>query len=122
MDDCLSPESLSEAALRTLLTRERAHRQDLEQEVVRLQAGLARQNAVMIQLQQRDATRERELSEYRTLAAGLTEPGTRVRVCVLRQQVAQTESALRMVGPALQDVFVIPAGDPQKRLTVSEAQ
>ncbi len=86
MDDCLSPESLSEAALRTLLTRERAHRQDLEQEVVRLQAGLARQNAVMIQLQQRDATRERELSEYRTLVAGLTGPGTRVRVCVLRHR------------------------------------
>jgi len=51
----------------------------------------SRQNAVLIDLQQRDARRERELSEYRTLVAGLTEPGTRVRVCALRQQVAQME-------------------------------
>jgi len=113
MDDCLSPESLSEAALRTLLTRERAHRQDLEQEVVRLQAGLARQNAVMIQLQQRDATRERELSEYRTLVAGLTEPGTRVRVCVLRQQVAQAEQETAKVRG--QSLGKPPAAVPEQK-------
>lgn len=67
MDDSLPSESLSESTVRTLLARERAQRQDLEQEVARLQAGLARQNVVILQLQQRDAMREQEIAANRTL-------------------------------------------------------
>lgn len=88
MDDCLPLESLSAASLRMLLTRERACRADLEQEVARLQAGLARQNAVIMQLQQREAMREQEAAVSRTLVAGLTEQNS-----LLRQQLARLEQA-----------------------------
>ena len=39
MDDHLRLESLSAATLRMLLVQERAHRQELEQEVLRLRAS-----------------------------------------------------------------------------------
>lgn len=86
MDDCLPSESSTEATLRMLLAGERARRQELEQEVGRLQAGVARQNEVIIRLEHRDAARQREMDEYRTLVAGLTEQNT-----LLRQQVASLE-------------------------------
>ncbi len=90
MDECLPLGSLEAATLQTLLTQERTGRQELEQEVLRLQAGLARQNEVIIRLEQRDAERCRELAEHRTLIAGLTEQNS-----LLRQQVAllQQENA-----------------------------
>ena len=100
MDECLPLGSLDAATLQTLLTQERTRRQELEQEMLRLKAGLARQNEVIIRLEQRDAERCRELAEHRTLIAGLTEPGTRVRVSLLRQQVAllqQEQAQLRGV-------------------------
>jgi transposase len=86
MDDCLPIESLSEVSLRSLLTSERGRRQELEQEVLRLQAGVARQNAVIIQLERRDAERQREMAELRILVTGLTEQNA-----LLRQQVANLE-------------------------------
>jgi transposase len=86
MDDCLPLESFSVATLRSLLTQERSRRQELEQEVARLQAALARQNAEIIRLRQRDAERERELQEMRMLVAGLTEQNG-----LLRRQVAMLE-------------------------------
>ncbi len=93
MDECLPIGSLDASTLQKLLTQERTRRQELEREVPQLRAGLARQNEVIIRLEQRDAERCRELAEHRTLIAGLTEPGTRVRVCLLRQQVALLQQA-----------------------------
>ncbi|MDQ2743083.1 MAG: hypothetical protein M3Z66_12420, partial [Chloroflexota bacterium] len=95
MDECLPLGSLDVSTLQTLLTQERTRQQDLEQEVLRLRAGLARQNEVIIRLEQRDAERCRELAEHRTLMAGLTEQNT-----LLRQQVAllqQEQAHLRGV-------------------------
>ena len=86
MDECLPLDSLDAATLRLLLTQERTRREELEQEVARLRAGLARQNQVILRLEQRDAEREQELAVHRTLLAGLTEQNT-----LLRQQVARLE-------------------------------
>ena len=86
MDDHRRLESLSAATLRRLLAEERARRQELEQEVARLQAGLARQNEVILRLERRDAERQRELHAMQTLVAGLTEQNA-----LLRQQVARLE-------------------------------
>lgn len=47
MDECLPLDSLDATTLQTLLTQERTRRQDLEQEVLRLKAGPARQNEVL---------------------------------------------------------------------------
>ena len=90
MDECLPLGSLDAPTLRMLLEKERTYRAELEQEVARLQAALARQNAVILRLEQRDTERERELAELRTLVAGLTEQNG-----LLRQQVAilQQENA-----------------------------
>jgi ribosomal protein S27AE len=84
MDECLPLGSLDAPTLRMLLEKERARRAELEQEVTRLQAALARQNQVILRLEHRDAERQRELGEMRTLMAGLTEQNA-----LLRQQVAQ---------------------------------
>src|SRR5947209_5772551 len=86
MDECLPLGSLDASTLRMLLTQERTRREELEQEVARLRAGLARQNQVILRLEQRDAEREQELAVHRTLLAGLTEQNT-----LLRQQVARLE-------------------------------
>src|SRR5947209_14662871 len=97
MDERLPLESLNVSALRTLLTQERARRQELEQEVERLRAGLARQNAIIVRLERRDAERQRELEEQRTLIAGLQEQNT-----LLRQQVALlTQENARLRGSPL---------------------
>jgi septal ring factor EnvC (AmiA/AmiB activator) len=86
MDECLPLGSLDASTLRMLLEKERERRTELEREVARLQAGLARQNEVIVRLEQRDAERRRELAEHRTLIAGLTEQNA-----LLRQQVARLE-------------------------------
>jgi hypothetical protein len=83
MDDCLPFESMADATIRTLLAQERTRRAELEQEVRRLQAGLVRQNKRILDLERRDADRERELAAQRELVAALTEQNR-----LLRQQVA----------------------------------
>jgi transposase len=88
MDECLPLGSLDASTLRMLLTQERSRREELEQEVARLQAGLTRQNAIILELEHRDARRDRELREVQTLVRGLTEQNT-----LLRQQVAMLETA-----------------------------
>jgi hypothetical protein len=90
MDECLPLGSLDASTLRMLLTQERTHRVELEQEVLRLQAGLARQNEIILRLERRDAEREQDLAAMQTLVRGLTEQNT-----LLRHQVAllQTENA-----------------------------
>src|SRR5579859_5496369 len=72
--------------LARLLEKERERGEALAQELARLRAGLARQNATILRLEQRDAARQEELATQRLLVAGLTEQNSR-----LRQQVAQLE-------------------------------
>src|SRR5450759_5083775 len=103
MDECLPLDSLDAATLRLLLTQERNRREALEQEVARLRAGLARQNQIIMRLEQRDAEREQELATHRTLLAGLTEQNT-----LLRQQVA----ALQQENGRLRGVALAPAPAP----------
>ncbi|PZS09411.1 MAG: hypothetical protein DLM70_01685, partial [Chloroflexi bacterium] len=61
MDDCLPHGSSDTSTLRMLLTQERSRREELEQEVARLRAALARQNEVILGLERRDAGRQREV-------------------------------------------------------------
>jgi predicted RNA-binding Zn-ribbon protein involved in translation (DUF1610 family) len=97
MDERLPLGSLSATTLRILLEQERVRHGELEQEVNRLQAGLARQNAIIMELQERDAGREQELAALRTLAAGLQEQNA-----LLRHQVAALEQEnARLRGTAL---------------------
>jgi transposase len=103
MDECLPLDSLDASTLRLLLTQVRSRREDLEQEVARLRAGLARQNQIIIRLEQRDAEREHELATHRMLLAGLTEQNT-----LLRQQVG----ALQQENARLRGTALAPAPEP----------
>ena len=99
-DDHLRLESLSAATLRTLLAQERARRQELEQEVARLRAGLARQTEVIIRLERENAQLRREMADLRLVVAALTEQNT-----LLRQQVAalqQENDRLRGTAPQVE--------------------
>jgi transposase len=87
MDERLPLGSPDAATLAGLLEKEREQRRALEQEVLRLQAGLARQNEHILHLERRDAVRQEEFATMRTLVAGLTEQNT-----LLRQQVATLEA------------------------------
>lgn len=91
------------ATLAMLLEKERERGEALEQEVARLRAGLARQNATILRLEQRDAARQEELATQRLLVGGLTEQNTR-----LRQQVARLEQE----NASLRGVPLAPAPDP----------
>ena len=104
MDERLPLDSLDATTLRVLLTQERTRREELEQEVARLRAGLARQNQVIMRLEQRDAEREQELAVHRTLLAGLTEQNT-----LLRQQVARLEQE----NARLRGLPLAPAPSPE---------
>ena len=86
MDQRLPRGAPDAATLAMLLEKERERGEALEQEVARLRAGLARQNAIILRLEQRDAARQEEVATQRLLVAGLTEQNTR-----LRQQVARLE-------------------------------
>lgn len=57
MDECFPLGSLDATTLRMLLEKERSHRSDLEQEVARPQAGVARQNEVNLGLGRREGER-----------------------------------------------------------------
>jgi hypothetical protein len=69
-----------------LLEKEHAHRAELEQDIAQLQASLDRQNTVLLDLQRRDAARERKRGAMETLVAAVTEQNR-----LLRQQVAHLE-------------------------------
>lgn len=86
MDERLPLGSLDAAALRMLLEKERSRRDELEQEVARLLAGIGRQNAVIAQLEEQQRALRREQEEVRILVAGLTEQNR-----VLRERVAHLE-------------------------------
>src|SRR5436309_1108096 len=102
MDERLPLGPLDATTLQMLLEKERAHRAELEQEVARLQAAVARQNDVILRLERRDAERGRELQTMRTLVTGLTEQNR-----LLRQQVA----ALEQENARLRGVPLAPASD-----------
>ena len=97
MDERLPLGSLDASTLRMLLEKERAHRIELEQEVRRLQAGLARQNERILELEQENASLRRTHAELKELIAGVTEQNA-----LLRQQVAALQlenTRLRGVEP-----------------------
>lgn len=107
MDECLPLGPLDAATLRMLLEKERAHRAELEQDIVQLQASLDRQNVVLMELQRRDAARERQLAEMGTLLAGVTEQNR-----LLRQQVAHLDQE----NARLRGVPLAPAPDPPREV------
>jgi transposase len=90
MDDGLPLASLSASTLRVLLTQERARHAELEQEVARLSAAVARQNERIIALEAENAELRRIVAEQQQVIAGLQEQNA-----LLRQQVAalQAENA-----------------------------
>lgn len=103
MDERLPLGPPDAATLRMLLEKEHTHRAELEQELSRLQAGLARQNDVLVRLERRDAARTRQLAEMETLVHAVTEQNS-----LLRQQVA----ALQQENARLRGIPLAPAPDP----------
>jgi transposase len=102
MDERLPLGSVPAPVLQMLLEQERARTAELTQEVARLQAGIARQNARIAALEQRDAVRARELAEVRVLVSALTEQNTLLRqqVAALQQENAQLRGEPRAAAPA----------------------
>lgn len=87
MDECLPFGSMDAPTVRLLLEKERAYRHELEQEMARLQAGLARQNERIVQLEAENAKLRRMVAEQHGLITGLQEQNA-----LLRQQVALLEA------------------------------
>src|SRR5579859_197065 len=87
MDEYLPLGSMDAPTLRMLLEKDREQRQGLEQEIARLQAGLARQNERIIQLEAENAELRRLVAEHQGLITGLQEQNA-----LLRQQVALLEA------------------------------
>jgi transposase len=87
MDERLPFEFIGDASLRSLLTQERARRQELEQDVLRLHAGIERQNARIIQLEQENVALRREQQDVRALIAAVEQQNA-----LLRTQVAQLQA------------------------------
>jgi septal ring factor EnvC (AmiA/AmiB activator) len=87
--------SISERLVSMLLEKDRTRRQELEQEVPRLLAGIARQNDIIAELEQQQRTQHREVLELQRLVARLTEQKTQVR-----QDIAQfKQEHARLRGP-----------------------
>jgi transposase len=87
MDERLPRSSLDASTLRVLLTQERTRREELEQEVARLRAGVARQNERIVQLEAENAELRRLVAEQQGLIIGLQEQNA-----LLRRQVALLEA------------------------------
>jgi transposase len=102
-----------------LLEQERARTAELAQEVGRLKAGIARQNARIAELEQREAARAREIAEVRVLVSALTEQNTLLRqqVAALQQENAQLRGEPRAPAPEpAPDVKpATPTRDPKVR-------
>jgi transposase len=92
-------DSASSATLRMLLAQERAARQEVEQDLARLRAGLARQNERLVQIEGENATLRQDLQETRLVVTTLQEQND-----LLRQQVA----ALQRENQQLRGVERIP--------------
>lgn len=75
------------STLRMLLEKERVQQHGLEQEIARLQAGLARQNERIVQLEAENAKLLRMVADQQGLITGLQEQNA-----LLRQQVALLEA------------------------------
>lgn len=87
MDERLPLGSLDAPALRMLLEKERSEREALVQEVRRLQAGLARQNARIVALERENAQLRQTMTLQQQMIGGLQEQNA-----LLRQQVAQLQA------------------------------
>jgi transposase len=87
MDERLPLGSDDAPTLRMLLAHERAARQELEQEVARLRAGLARQNERILQLERENAELRRIVAQQQQMISGLQEQNA-----LLRQQVAALQA------------------------------
>ena len=90
MDDHLRPASVELATLRAQLAAERARREELEQEVARFAAAIARQNAIIEELHRQQRELREDYQRLVTLVKGLQEQNA-----LLRQQAAllQQENA-----------------------------
>lgn len=119
MDERLPLGSIPAPILQMLLEQERARTAELVQEVRRLQAGIARQNARIAELEQREAARAREIAEARVLISALTEQNTLLRqqVAALQQENAQLRGEPRAPAPEAAPAIkpATPARDPKVR-------
>ena len=103
MDERLPLGSLDAPTLRMLLEKERSQREELVQEVRRLQAGLARQNERILALERDNAELRQVVAEQQQLSAGLREQNA-----LLRQQVAH----LQADNARLQGTVRVPKREP----------
>lgn len=78
-----------------LLEQQRTRTVALSREVARFQAGIARQNARIAELEQREAAHAREMAEVRVLVSALTAQNT-----LLQQQVAALQQENALLGGA----------------------
>lgn len=70
MDSCLPLGSLDVPALRMLLEKRRAHREESRQENARLRAGVARQNERILVLERENAEPSRMVAELQGMVTG----------------------------------------------------
>lgn len=89
-DPHLPADPAAATALRTALTQERARRQELEQELARLRAGLERQNTVIADLHREQAQLREQLAAQQAVLTAVMEQNA-----LLRQQVATLEAENR---------------------------
>jgi transposase len=116
MDECLPLGSMDAVTLRMLLTQERSHREELEQEIARLRAGLARQNERIVQLEAENADLRRMVAEQQGLITGLQEQNA-----LLRQQVALLEAENTRLRGTPRSPKPLPGAWPSER-TKSERE
>jgi transposase len=110
MDERLPLGSMDAGTLRMLLEKERSRQLELEQEIRRLGAGLARQNERIIEL-------ERENRELRQLAASQQQVGRGLEEQnqLLRQRVAQVQAEIAQLRGGLPPAKPVPAAWPSER-------
>src|SRR5919199_4089699 len=87
MDEHLPLGSWDASTLRMLLEQERTKREELTQEVARLRAGLARQNARIVALERENAALRQTVALQQQLIRGLQEQNA-----LLRQQVGELQA------------------------------
>lgn len=117
MDERLPLGSLDAATLRMLLEQERSKREDLRQEVRRLQAGLARQNERIVALERENAHLRRTVALQQEMIGGLTEQNA-----LLRQQVAQLQAETARLAGTVREPKRPPGDWPSARTKQEEEE
>jgi hypothetical protein len=110
MDERLPLGSLDASTLRMLLDQERTKREELTQEVARLRAGLARQNARIMALERENAQLRQTVALQQQMIAGLQEQNA-----VLRQQVAQLQAENARLAGTVREPKRPPGDWPSER-------